>query len=164
MSPAGCAGIYLYPPPFAIVVVPFALLPPDLALWAWTALLVAAFVGGSLVLPVRPTIRWLVVLLGGLMWPFLYSVKLGQVGPLLYLAFAIGWRWLDGPADSARRSPPGRSSSSSRPCSSAGHASAAALGRDRGGHRRGRRLRDDRPDGRCGRLLGALLTRVNSAP
>jgi hypothetical protein len=36
-------------------------------------------------------------LLGGLMWPLLYSVKLGQVGPILYFLFAVGWRWLDEP-------------------------------------------------------------------
>ena len=30
-------------------------------------------------------------------WPFVYAVKLGQVGPLLLLLFAIGWRWLDEP-------------------------------------------------------------------
>jgi alpha-1,2-mannosyltransferase len=94
---AGGFAIYLYPPPFALAFVPFALLPSDIALWAWTVLLVAAFIGGSLLLPVTPTTRWLVILLGGLMWPVLYSVKLGQVGPLLYLAFAVGWRWLDEP-------------------------------------------------------------------
>jgi alpha-1,2-mannosyltransferase len=37
------------------------------------------------------------VLLGGLSWPFAYAIKLGQVGPVLYLLFAIGWRWLDEP-------------------------------------------------------------------
>jgi alpha-1,2-mannosyltransferase len=94
---AGGFAIYLYPPPFAVAFVPFALLPPDAALWLWTALLVGAFVGGTLLLPVAPTTRWLVILLGGLMWPVLYSVKLGQVGPLLYFAFAVGWRWLDEP-------------------------------------------------------------------
>jgi hypothetical protein len=26
-----------------------------------------------------------------------YAVKLGQVGPILFLLFAIGWRWLDEP-------------------------------------------------------------------
>ncbi len=30
-------------------------------------------------------------------WPVLYSIKLGQVGPILLLLFAIGWRWLDRP-------------------------------------------------------------------
>ena len=41
--------------------------------------------------------RWWIVLLAGLSWPFAYAVKLGQVGPLLFLLFAIGWRWLDDP-------------------------------------------------------------------
>jgi hypothetical protein len=94
---AGGFAIYLYPPPFAIALIPFALLPETVALWAWTALLVAAFLAGTWLLPIRPTTRWLIVLLGGLMWPLLYSVKLGQVGLLLYFLFAIGWRWLDEP-------------------------------------------------------------------
>jgi hypothetical protein len=40
-------------------------------------------------------VRWGIVLLGGLSWPLAYSLKLGQVGPLLFLLFAAGWRWLD---------------------------------------------------------------------
>ena len=36
-------------------------------------------------------------LLAGLSWPFVYAVKLGQVGPAAVPAFAIGWRWLDDP-------------------------------------------------------------------
>jgi Glycosyltransferase family 87 len=94
---AGGFAIFLYPPPFALALIPFALLPADLALPLWTALLVAAFLLGTWWLPVRLEVRWLVVLLGGLMWPLLYSIKLGQVGPLLYLAFAAGWRWMDVP-------------------------------------------------------------------
>ena len=39
-------------------------------------------------MPVRPSVQWLTVLLAGLSWPFLYAVKLGQVGPLLFLLFA----------------------------------------------------------------------------
>ena len=49
------------------------------------------------ILPVRREVRWLIVLLGGLSWPLAYSLKLGQVGPLLFLLFAAGWRWLDRP-------------------------------------------------------------------
>jgi alpha-1,2-mannosyltransferase len=94
---AGGYAIYLYPPPFAILVLPFAVLPEPLGLWAWTALLVAAFLAGTGLLPVGVRTRWLVVLLGGLIWPLLYSIKLGQVGPLLYLGFAAGWRWMDVP-------------------------------------------------------------------
>lgn len=90
-------GVYLYPPPFALAVVPFALLPAPLDLGAWLATLVLAFLAGTALLPVRPGVRWSIFLLAAVSFPFLYSVKLGQVGPLLYLAFAIGWRFIDRP-------------------------------------------------------------------
>ena len=58
---------------------------------------------------------------GVLSWPFLYSVKLGQVGPLLFLLFAIA---LAARSDAAGRRRDRRSraacSSSSRACSSGG--------------------------------------------
>ena len=43
----------------------------------------------------RERSKWWIVLLAGLSWPFLYAIKLGQVGPLLFLLFAVGWRWMD---------------------------------------------------------------------
>jgi alpha-1,2-mannosyltransferase len=91
-------GVYLYPPPFALAVVPFALLPEPIDLWAWLAAIIAAFLGGTALLPVRPSIRWTIVFLAAVSFPYVYAVKLGQVGPLLYLCFAIGWRALDRPA------------------------------------------------------------------
>ena len=97
VSVAGGFAIYLYPPPFALAMIPFALAPGAVGLWAWLALLIMAFVAGVALLPVRSEVRWAVLLLAGLQWPFLYSLKLGQVGPLLFLAFAAGWRWLDRP-------------------------------------------------------------------
>jgi hypothetical protein len=94
---AGGFAIYLYPPPFAMALVPFALLPAALGPWPWIALLVAAFVAGVGLLPVPAGVRWLVLLLGGMDWPVLYALKLGQVGPLLFLVFALAWRWIDRP-------------------------------------------------------------------
>jgi hypothetical protein len=88
-------GVYLYPPPFALAAVPFTLLPAPLDLWVWLATMVAAFLAGTALLPIRLSVRWLIVLLAALSFPFLYAVKLGQVGPLIYLAFAVGWRWID---------------------------------------------------------------------
>ena len=52
---------------------------------------------GTRLLPVSTRVKLAIVLLAGLSWPFVYAMKLGQVGPLLYLAFACGWRWLDEP-------------------------------------------------------------------
>jgi alpha-1,2-mannosyltransferase len=91
-------GVYLYPPPFALAAVPFAVLPAPLGLWAWLATMLTAFLAGTALLPVRTSVRWTIVLLAALSLPFLYGLKLGQVGPLIYLAFAIGWRWIDQPA------------------------------------------------------------------
>jgi alpha-1,2-mannosyltransferase len=93
----GGFGLFYYPPPFVLPILPFALLPGDVASVIWVALLVAAFFAAVCLMPVATRVKWLVVLLGGLSWPVAYTFKLGQVGPLLMLLFAIGWRWLDAP-------------------------------------------------------------------
>ena len=95
---SGGFGLFYYPPTFIPLVLPFALLPAAPATWLWIGMLLAAFGAGVAVLPVSLRTRWLVVLLAGLSWPFLYNVKLGQVGPLLFLLFAVGWRSLERPA------------------------------------------------------------------
>jgi hypothetical protein len=95
---SGGFGLFYYPPPFVLAIVPLAPLPGDVATWAWLALSVAALVVGIWLMPVRSTIRWLTLLLAGLSWPVTYALKLGQVGPLLLFLFAIGWRWVDRPA------------------------------------------------------------------
>jgi alpha-1,2-mannosyltransferase len=64
----------------------------------WLVGILVAFGLGVALLPVSRDVRWLVVLLAGLSWPFAYAVKLGQVGPILFLCFAVGWRWMDRPA------------------------------------------------------------------
>ncbi len=97
---AGAAGLYYYSPPFTLLAVPFALLPAPLDVVAWMVGLIAAFGVGVAILPVSRDVRWLTVLLAGLSWPFAYAIKLGQVGPILFLLFAIGWRWMDRPGAS----------------------------------------------------------------
>jgi hypothetical protein len=94
---AGGFAIFLYPPPFAVAFVPFALMGPA-GLWVWTGLLAACLVAAIALMPVSATIRWGMLLLAGLDWPVVYSLKLGQVGPLLLLLFVLGWRWLGRPA------------------------------------------------------------------
>jgi hypothetical protein len=94
---AGGFGLFYYPPPFAVLLLPLGLLDPTVATWLWTALLLGAFGLGVRLMPVASTVRWTTVLLAGLSWPFLYALKLGQIGPILFLLFAAGWRWLDDP-------------------------------------------------------------------
>ena len=94
---AGGFGLFYYPPTFAPLILPFGWLAETTAVWTWTAILLVSFVAGVALLPVTRTVRWWIVLLAGLSWPFVYAVKLGQVGPILFLLFAIGWRWLENP-------------------------------------------------------------------
>ena len=68
---AGGFAIYLYPPPFAVAMVPFALLPEPVGLAAWLGVLLGTFLAGVALLPVRRDVRWVIVLLAGLSWPFL---------------------------------------------------------------------------------------------
>ena len=94
---AGPSGLFLYPPAFLPLVIVFGLLPASTATWIWIGFLLIAFGAGVALLPVSRRTRWVVVLLAGQSWPFLYNLKLGQVGPLLFLLFVIGWRWMDRP-------------------------------------------------------------------
>ncbi len=98
VTSSGVVGLFQYPPPVAVALVPIALLPETLApTLVWLGLLLAALAGAVVALPVRAWVRWAVLLVAGLTWPVLYAVKLGQVGPLLVLLFALAWRWLDRP-------------------------------------------------------------------
>ena len=94
---AGPFGLFFYPPTFIPLVLPFALLPEPAAVWAWIAVMIAASIAALLAMPVSARTRWWLLLVAGLSWPFVYNLKLGQVGPLLVLAFALAWRWLDRP-------------------------------------------------------------------
>jgi alpha-1,2-mannosyltransferase len=94
----GGFGLFYYPPTFAPLILPFGVLSTSTAVWAWITLSLVAFLVGLLVLPVSRSVRWWVLLLAGWSFPFVYAVKLGQVGPILFALFAVGWRWLDDPA------------------------------------------------------------------
>jgi alpha-1,2-mannosyltransferase len=93
----GGFGLFYYPPTFAPLIVAFGWLSPEAAVRLWAGLLVAASLLAIAILPVSRTVRWWILLLAGLSFPYIYAVKLGQVGPVLLLTTAIGWRWLDEP-------------------------------------------------------------------
>lgn len=94
---AGPYGLFLYPPTFLPLVLPFGALPVGPATWAWTAAMLVSFAAAVAVMPVSMRVRWLIILVAGLSWPFVYNIKLGQVGLLLLLVFAAGWRGLERP-------------------------------------------------------------------
>jgi alpha-1,2-mannosyltransferase len=91
----GSCNLFYYPPSFVALVVPFALLGVQLGNAAWIAFLVAGYVVGCAVLPVRWEIKLGIFLAGAVSWPFIFGVRIGQVAPILYLLFAAGWRSLE---------------------------------------------------------------------
>jgi alpha-1,2-mannosyltransferase len=95
VSVAGGHAIFLYPPPFAVAMMPLLVLPEAVARTGWSLAMAACVPVGAGLLPVKRDVRLLVIILAALDWPLLYAVKLGQVGPLLFLVFAIAWRSLD---------------------------------------------------------------------
>jgi hypothetical protein len=93
----GVFGLFYYPVTFLVLVIPFALLPPDVASALWIGGAAGCFALAMVLMPVRVEVRWITLALVGVSWPLIFAVKVGQVGPLLLLLFAIGWRWLDRP-------------------------------------------------------------------
>ncbi|MEO8424796.1 MAG: glycosyltransferase family 87 protein [Actinomycetota bacterium] len=94
---AGGFGLFFYPPTFAPMILPLAYLSAQAATWLWIAVSLIAFLIGVAVMPVSRSVRWWILLLAGLSFPFVFAIKLGQVGPILLLAFAVGWRGIDDP-------------------------------------------------------------------
>src|SRR5262249_31884829 len=98
VAATGTCGTYQYPPPFVLVALPFSLFGFTIGTWLWVGFLLACWAIGTAILPVRLPIRWLVLLLTAIGWPLVFGVRIGQVAPILYLLFAIGWRSLERPA------------------------------------------------------------------
>jgi hypothetical protein len=97
VASTGTCGTYQYPPTFVLLAAPFSVFGFDVGNWLWIAALIAAWAIGTALLPVRPTTRWMVLLLGAIGWPLIFGVRIGQVTPFLYLVFAVAWRNLDRP-------------------------------------------------------------------
>ncbi len=93
----GGFGLFYYPPPFVLPLLPLGVIDGSIATLVWLAAQLVAFAAAIAIMPVGRNVRWGVVLLAGLMWPVAYSFKLGQVGPLLMLLFAVGWRSMGDP-------------------------------------------------------------------
>ena len=164
---AGGFGLFYYPPTFIPLVLPFGLLAGRRRRGAWIAAAARRVRWPAWrCLPVRRASAGSCSCSPAQSWPFLYAIKLGQVGPLLFLLFAIGWRWMDtrpvllgvtggargGDQDPARAHP---------------RVGAADPPLGRGGRRRGRPASCSRCSRRCsrasarGRTSSLLVGRVS---
>ena len=98
VTSAGGCGTFQYPPPFLLLIAPFTLLPPATATWVFILLLALCVPLAVLAMPVPAPARLITLGLAGTSWPVLFAIKVGALGPLLLLLFALAWRWLDRPA------------------------------------------------------------------
>lgn len=97
VTAAGACGTFQYPPPFLLLVAPFTLFSPETANWLWVGMLTACMPLAVLAMPVPPAVRLVVLALAGTSWPVLFAIRIGAIGPLLLLLFALAWRWRDRP-------------------------------------------------------------------
>lgn len=96
----GPADLYYYPPPLGLAMLPVRQLPFGEATILWWVLHVAALMGASALLPVRPVLRALAFAVVAFSLPGLKDPLLGNVSTLLLLPLAMAWRWLDRPGGS----------------------------------------------------------------
>src|SRR5204862_3919524 len=93
--PPTAAGVapgdrFVYPPPVALLLVPFSLLPFPLAAVLITVVLIAAVSATLAVLGVRD---WRCSGAAYLSVAVLHDIRLGALTPLLALGLALVWRW-----------------------------------------------------------------------
>jgi hypothetical protein len=91
-------GLYLYPPPLAIALVPLTVLAESAATVTWMVLRVVALVGACLVLPVSARARLVTLGLAGFSFPVLFDLNIGNVSIVILALCAIAWRWIGTPA------------------------------------------------------------------
>jgi Glycosyltransferase family 87 len=89
----GPAGIYLYPPPLAVLLLAFVPLSGAAAAIAWQALHVVALVAACAILPVPRWVRLASFGVACLSVPTLLDLNLGNVSLFVLLAGAASWRW-----------------------------------------------------------------------
>ena len=93
----GPAGLYLYPPPLAVLLLAFVPLAPAVAAGTWQALHVAALIASCAILPVPRAVRLAVFGVASLALPTLLDLNLGNVSVFVLLAGAAAWRWRERP-------------------------------------------------------------------
>jgi hypothetical protein len=93
-------GLYLYPPPVAIVMTPLTVIDAEAATFAWMLIRVALLVVGCWLLPVRGWVRWAVFAVACITYPVLFDLNLGNVSIVVFWLTALAWRTADRPVAS----------------------------------------------------------------
>lgn len=91
------AGLYLYPPPLAVLLTPIALLAQDVAanLWLWVR--IVALAGAIAIMPVSGLARGATLAVTALAFPVWYDLNLGNISVVLVALSAVIWRFRNRP-------------------------------------------------------------------
>jgi hypothetical protein len=98
---AGPAGLYLYSPLPAVVLLPLAGLALNDAAVVFLALKLAALVASCALMPVSRVVRLAVLAVACISAPVLQDLNLGNASLIVTLLAVVSWRYLDRPAGSA---------------------------------------------------------------
>jgi hypothetical protein len=90
-------GLYLYPPPLAIALIPLTIMPPETATLVWMLVRAAMLVGACAILPVSGWIRAATFSVACLSYPVLFDLNLGNISLVIFALAAVAWRWMDTP-------------------------------------------------------------------
>jgi hypothetical protein len=90
-------GLYLYPPPLAVALLPLTVLGQQAATVAWVLVRAGLLVAGCLALPVAWRARAVVLGVAGLSFPVLFDLNIGNVSIAVFVLCAVAWRWVDTP-------------------------------------------------------------------
>lgn len=91
-------GLYLYPPPLAIALVPLTALTESAATIAWMVGRFALLVGGCFLLPVSLRARLVTLGVASVSFPVLFDLNIGNVSIVILALCAVAWRWMGSPA------------------------------------------------------------------
>ena len=91
------AGLYLYPPPLAVALVPLTALGPAQAVLGWLVLRLVLLVAGVALLPISALARGAVMAVASISFPVWYDLNLGNLSIVLFALSALIWRFRDGP-------------------------------------------------------------------
>ena len=94
----GPAGLYLYPPPLAVLLAAVSGVATATVEAGWWIVRVGLLVVGCAALPVPRWVRGGVLLALAVSYPTLIDLNLGNVSLLVLVASCLAWRWLDRPA------------------------------------------------------------------
>ena len=85
-------GLYLYPPPMAIALIPLTALSQADATTAWIIVRVGLLAGACAILPVARATRLFTFAAAALSFPVLFDLNIGNVSVLAFALTALGWR------------------------------------------------------------------------